>query len=202
MWIYPMKPKRINESLLSSLRLDDYVLEKKYDGHRAILVVGEHGPRLFTRQKTDLVMPDNIRPQIEALNLPAGTILDGELWTPTKRGSWTQNKSVVCSLSFWDIMAFQGQLTGAMPLDKRRWILEHMIGDGTQDVKVVEQEPVTVERIAEIRKEAVEHREATQSRSGFVHGVVLKRRGSPRRDNPNRSAEHADWLKIVYFAQN
>lgn len=202
MWLFPMKPRRINETLLSSLRLDDYVMERKYDGHRAILVVGKSGPKLFTRHKTDLVMTDNIRPQIESLNLPEGTVLDGELWTPTKRGSWTQNRSVVCSLSFWDVMAFQGQLVGSLPLEKRRFVLERMIGDGTEDIKVVEQEAVTRERIEKIRKEAMDHRQATQSRSGFVHGVVLKRKGSPRRDHPNRSVEHPDWMKIVYWAQN
>lgn len=201
-WIFPMKPMRINESLLKSLDLSNYVLEKKYDGFRALLLVEENGFRLMTRQKTELAVPNNLRPQIEALRLPPGTVLDGELWTPSKRGSWRHDKNVVCSLTFWDVMAYGGKSVGPMPLEDRRALLEKLVGKDTEDVKLVEWEPVTPERIEEIRKEAMEHRAASQSRSGFVHGVVLKRKGSPRRDNPNRSAEHADWMKIVYFAQN
>jgi ATP-dependent DNA ligase len=201
-WIYPMKPMRINESLLSSLKLGDYILEKKYDGFRALLIVDEHGFKLMTRQRTELAIPNNLRPQIEALKLPPGTVLDGELWTPSKRGSWRHDKSVVCSLAFWDVMAFDGKSVGAMPLEDRRAIMEKLLGRGTEDIKPVEWEEVTPARIEEIRKEAMEHRVASQSRSGFVHGVVLKRKGSPRRDNPSRSVEHADWMKIVYWAQN
>lgn len=201
-WIYPMKPMRINETLLSSLKLDDYVLEKKYDGFRALLIVEENGFKLFTRQKTEMVVPNNLRPQIEALRLPPGTVLDGELWTPTKRGSWTQDKNVVCSLTFWDVIAFEGKSIGQMTIEQRRFVLDRLIPEGVKDIRIVEWEPVTKERIEEIRKEAMEHRVSSQSRSGFIHGVVLKRKGSPRRDNPNRSVEHADWMKIVYWAQN
>lgn len=201
-WIYPMKPVRINESFLKSLDLGNYVLEKKYDGFRAILIVEEGGFRLMTRQKTELAVPNNLRPQIESLKLPPGTVLDGELWTPSKRGSWRHDKNVVCSLTFWDIIAHGGRSAGAMPLEERRALLERLVGEGAEDVKLVEWEPVTPERIEQIRKEAMEHRATSQSRSGFVHGVVLKRKGSPRRDNPNRSAEHSDWLKVVYWDQN
>ena len=201
-WIFPFKPMKINESLLGSLNLDDYVLEKKYDGYRALLIVEEGGFKLFTRQKVEIPVPNNLRPQLESLKLPAGTVLDGELWTPTSRGSWTHDRNVVCSLTFWDVMAQDGKSVGAKTLEERRAILEELVGVGTENVGLVIQEPVTKERIEEIRKEAMEHRVASQSRSGFVHGVVLKRKGSPRRDNPNRSVEHADWMKLVYWAQN
>lgn len=201
-WIFPFKPMKINDSLLGSLKLDDYVLEKKYDGYRALLIVEEAGFKLFTRQKVELPIPNNLRPQIESLKLPVGTVLDGELWTPSSRGSWTHDRNVVCSLTFWDVIAFDGKSVGSNTLEERRAVLENLLGAGTENVGLVVQEPVTKERIEEIRKEAMEHRVASQSRSGFVHGVVLKRKGSPRRDNPNRSVEHADWMKLVYWAQN
>lgn len=201
-WIFPFKPMKINDSLLGSLKLDDYVLEKKYDGYRALLIVEEAGFKLFTRQKVELPIPNNLRPQIESLKLPTGTVLDGELWTPSSRGSWTHDRNVVCSLTFWDVIAFDGKSVGSNTLEERRAVLENLLGAGTENVGLVVQEPVTKERIEEIRKEAMEHRVASQSRSGFVHGVVLKRKGSPRRDNPNRSVEHADWMKLVYWAQN
>lgn len=201
-WIYPMKPMRINDSLLGSLKLEDYILEKKYDGYRALLIVEEGGFKLFTRQKVELPIPNNLRPQIESLKLPPGTMLDGELWTPASRGSWTHDRNVVCSLTFWDVIAHGGKSAGSTPLEDRRALLEGLLGKGTENVGLVEWEPVTKERIEEIRKEAMEHRVASQSRSGFIHGVVLKRKGSPRRDSPNRSVEHVDWMKIVYWAQN
>jgi len=200
LWTYPMKPVRVSESILKKIKLDDYVLEEKYDGHRAILISGERGVKLFTRMKTEIQIPDNLKQQLDVLKIPEGIVLDGEIWTPSKRGSWAQNKNIICSLTFWDVINYEGNPVGKKSLEERRAILEKVIGNGMENIGLVVQKPVTIECVEETRKKAMGHRVDSQSRSGFIHGVVLKRKGSPRRDNPGRSVEHVDWMKIVYFS--
>lgn len=72
------------------------------------------------------------------------------------------------------------------------------VGRGNGGVRVVEQEAATEVRVKEIYEESSAVRKENQSRSGFVHGVVLKLKGSPRRDHATRSREHSDWLKVVF----
>jgi len=167
-----------------------------FDGWRALLIIGSTAT-LWTREKTRIEMPDNLREQIESLRLPEGTVLDGEIWNPTKRGSWRHNKSVKCMLTFWDAIKAGRKDVSGLPLEQRRAEMETVLGAGTDDVKTVQWLPATKEAYAEVRREAESFREQAQSRSGFIHGAVLKRRGSPRRDNVVRCVEHADWLKLV-----
>jgi ATP-dependent DNA ligase len=203
MWIYPQKPVRISESFLSKINPDNYVLESKYDGFRALLTKENGIIRMFTRNRNEMIIPENLISQINSMDLPDGVMLDGEVWTPSKRGSWVHDKSVECSLTFWDIMAYDGKLLIKETLEERQNILQSIIEPGHHpDVKYIQSEHVSVERIREIREEAVQHKTESKSRSGFIHGVVLKRKGSVRRDHVKRSVEHPDWLKIVFWDQN
>jgi ATP-dependent DNA ligase len=200
-WLFPFKPVRVRESIFESIDPQKYILEKKYDGWRALLIAGPV-PILWTREKTRIDMPDNLRPQIESLNLPDGTVLDGEIWTPEKRGAWRHNKGVDCRLTLWDAIRSGKRDLSALPLEARRTELESLLGAGTRDVGIVEWLPADAASYATVRAEAESFREQAQSRSGFIHGAVLKRRGSPRRDHAVRCVEHADWLKIVVDGMN
>ncbi len=62
-----MKPVRINVKGLERLSLDRYVLEKKYDGHRAILVADGGKKRLLTRQKNPITIPASLQEQLREL---------------------------------------------------------------------------------------------------------------------------------------
>ncbi len=199
-FMFPVKPKRINESMLDVLDLSKYTMEVKLDGFRAMVESAGGQVRVFTRQKEPMVVPENLRPQLERLGLPDGTVLDAELWTPTKRGSWVQNPSVECVLSVWDVVSDGKVPMGPRPIEERREALKRLLGNlhYAKDIRIVVPEPVTKARVEEIRRIVEDHRAGTQSRSGFIHGVVLKRNRSPRHDHPNRSIEHTDWLKIVF----
>lgn len=200
-WMFPFKPVRVRETIFETIDPKKYVMEKKYDGWRAILIVGQT-PTLWTREKTRIEMPDNLRPQIEALRLPDGTVLDGEIWTPSKRGAWRHNKGVACKLTVWDVVRSGRRDLSAAPLEERRLELKAILGPGAEDVGAVEWLPADAASYAEVRREAESFRVQAQSRSGFVHGAVLKRLGSPRRDHAVRCVEHADWLKIVVDGMN
>lgn len=196
-WKYPFKPVRVTESVFGTIDTSAYVMERKYDGFRAVLIVGRGRCELWTREQRRIEMPDNLASQVASLGLPDGTVLDGEIWTPTKRGSWRHNRSVVCQLTFWDaIWAGRSDLSRA-PLEERTAALRGLVDGKATDVAVVEQLPASLEGYRRIVEEAEAFRASSESRSGFVHGAVLKRRGSPRRDHSTRCVEHPDWLKLV-----
>lgn len=203
-WKHPMKPVRVTEAVFDGIVTQDrYVMEKKYDGWRAVVVCDWSGRvSLWTREKRPIDVPDNLRPQLAGLGLPPGTVMDGEIWNPLKRGSWSHNRSVRCLITLWDVVQVGGTDLGQAPIEARYERLASIVGGGAEDVSVVERIPATAEALREVRAEAEARRSVGSLRSGFIHGVVLKRRGSPRRDHCSRCVEHADWRKIVFWSQN
>jgi ATP-dependent DNA ligase len=197
-WTYPQKPVRINLRSLGVHPLNRYWLEKKYDGHRAILIVDGGQRKLFTRQRFSIAVAPELTAQLGSLKLEEGTVLDGEIWNPLKRGGWTADGREPSVLTFWDCMRDGAKDMSSRPLEERRAALVKAVGDGNEGVRVVEQEAATEARVKEIYEESSTVRKENRSRSGFVHGVVLKLRGSPRRDHATRSKEHSDWLKVVF----
>ena len=193
-----MKPVRINSRSMSSHALAKYVMEKKYDGHRAILIVDGGAKKLFTRQKAPILIPPELTAQLASVEMKEGTVLDGEIWNPLKRGGWTSEGREPSVLTFWDCMREGMEDMSARPLEERRAALLRQVGPGNDGVRVVQQEPASEARAHEIYEESSAMRKEAQSRSGFVHGVVLKLKSSPRRDHATRSKEHPDWLKVVF----
>lgn len=199
---FPMKPVRVTEAVLdTAVNPDGYVLERKYDGWRAMVCI-EDRITLWTREKRAIEMPNNLRDQLYAMDLPRGTVLDGEIWNPLKRGSWSHNRSVNCLLTLWDAVRVGGVEMSHLPLEERHAALRSLMRPQAPEVTAVEHLPATREVLESVRADAVRHWAEAELRSGFVHGVVLKRRGSPRRDHATRCVEHADWMKIVFFPQN
>lgn len=174
-------------------------MEKKYDGFRVVPRTDPYSTRLWTREKQPIDATDNLLPQLAALNLKPGTVLDGEIWTPTKRGSWRHDKTVQCLITLWDVIRDGSKDLSKTPLEERRHILQNLVeGTDCPDITVVESVDLTKENYESIKEEANAFRDKTGSRSGFIHGVVIKRKKSPRRDHATRSTEHPDWLKIVF----
>lgn len=191
-----MKPKRVPMDFARTLPPDQWVLERKYDGHRAMVVL-DGGVSLWTRDRVRTEAPTNVRAQLEELRIPDKTVLDAELWNPLKRGSWRHNPQVQCVLSVWDAVVIGGKDVGGLPLEDRRRRLEEAVAEASH-VRLVEQVPCSPEAIDQVLTEAREFRKAEAIRSGFIHGVVLKKLGSPRRDTATRCKEHPDWLKVVF----
>jgi ATP-dependent DNA ligase len=197
LWKYPFKPVRATWAAFKTLPMSNYFMEKKYDGWRAIVQVGQEGVTLWTRDKALITMPDNLGRQLAALEMPAGTLLDGEIWNMSKRGAWRHNKSVVCALTLWDAVRIDSRDLSNEPIEIRRQQLEQLLaGHDTPDIKTTEILPADEALARQIDEDAHAMREGV--RSGYIHGVVLKRKGSPRRDHAVRCVEHADWIKIVF----
>ncbi len=174
-------------------------MEKKFDGWRAIVQVDRGYVTLWTREKRKIEMPTSLQAQLDSLRMPDGTVLDGEIWNLNKRGSWRHNKNAVCALTLWDAIRVDKRDLSDLPLEERRSKLEALLSVVTTPmISTTEILQPTLELAKVVEQEALAFRESSNARSGFIHGVVLKRRGSPRRDHAVRSVEHADWIKVVF----
>lgn len=196
-WQFPMKPVRVDINIFNRQKFDGYSLEYKFDGWRAI-IIADSETRLWTRQKQPILIPDNLATQLKKLNLPCGTVLDGEIWNPAKRGGWKQSPTDTCRITVWDIIRIGSKSLSDTPIEDRRQILNSILKPECDHIKPVQVFEATKENCELAWLQAVQMRESLESRSGFIHGVVLKRNGSPRRDHACRSVEHPDWLKIVF----
>ncbi len=198
--MYPQKPVRVNDDIFGSIDLSGYVMEPKYDGFRILLYKMNNKFEFYTRDKVSMEITDNLTEELKSSNIPNGTILDGEIWTPSKRGSWRHNKSVICKLTFWDVVSMNFNMTSKKNYNERRNILEDL-NLNTSSISIVEKFDANIENERMIRGIATVHKDAG-TRSGFIHGVVLKKKYSVRRDHCKKCHEHPDWMKIVYWAQN
>jgi ATP-dependent DNA ligase len=153
---------------------------------------------LFTRDHTRIEIPENLSSQIQELALPVGTVLDGEIWNPEKRGAWRHSRKTRCMLTFWDVIRTGYENLEDKPLSERYQILRNLLAKNTEDISIIEQFEADSKLTKEIYESAITHRNNIKSRSGYIHGIVLKRKNSPRRDHATKTHEHPDWLKIVF----
>lgn len=189
-----MKPIRINEEVFRNLNQLNYTMEFKFDGMRIVPIIGSNRVQTFTRLKQPMKVPGYISNKLNDLQLPAGSVFDGEIWSLTQRGGWSTLPPGQCMVTLWDIMRLGTKDLTQCPIEERRSILYRLIPDN-DIIRVSEVLPLS--SLDEIRREAFRAREG--HRSGSIHGVVLKKNGSIRRDHATRSFEHPDWLKVVWF---
>lgn len=193
---YPMKPVRVTERILKQVS-DRYDMERKYDGHRAVVTVSDDRVAFWTREKRPMSVPRAVLEAVAEMGMPPGTVLDGEIWSSTKRGGWSSSGEDPCKVVFWDAVRVGHRSLSEDPIEARRTELARLVGGGSALVSVVSVMDATPEVLEAVREEAETARKARNARSGYIHGVVLKRKGSPRRDRSTRCAEHADWMKIL-----
>ena len=100
-WTFPFKPVRVDPGVFDRLDCSLYTAELKFDGWRAVLIAGPSEAELWTREKRRIEIPDSLRSDLDKLRLPTGTVLDGEIWNPEKRGGWKHSKGSECRLTLY-----------------------------------------------------------------------------------------------------
>lgn len=194
---YPMKPVRVDEEIFSRIDSSQYTMESKYDGFRCLLNIGKT-VKMFTREMRFMETPDCLDKPFKDLNIPEDSIFDGEIWNVSKRGAWRHDRSSECQIVIWDVIKLAGKYKNESPIEERRDIVERYIPNNSfiKPVDIFEANKTIYE---DIKQNALNHRESTKSKTGYIHGVVIKKNRSVRRDHPNRSFEHPDWMKIVFI---
>jgi len=192
-----MKPMKVDEDIFKRVNCDDYIMEKKYDGYR-VIIQKDITIKLFSRHKNRFDIPTNLIDQLNSMQIPNGTVFDGEIWNLNKRGSWNYSKEDECKITLWDTMIWNHKDVTHETIEKRYGYLSGLTSD-CGSINVISRHEVNPTVFNQIKKDAYEHRKLNDNRSGFIHGVVLKKKESMRRDDPKRTKEHPDWLKIVLF---
>lgn len=150
-FVEPMTAKEcVTEEEQDSLfNNNDYILEEKYDGTRAVLHFTHNGTRCFSRRVSEktgwLCENSDSLPHLRDIKIPSleGTIIDGELFIPNrpfKDVSSTLNcssdkaierqKSLgVVVLHAFDIIRYKGVLLVNMPLVRRKYYLQKVVDE-------------------------------------------------------------------------
>ena len=110
MFVFPNKPIRIFDpsSFVSNLDLSQWVVQPKWDGHRALPMCDEKGEvTVYSRHGTPLSLAKNNWQWLSMLDLPRPWLLDGEMLPCGKR------------LIVWDYAILGGQYGMLKPYRER-----------------------------------------------------------------------------------
>lgn len=169
---------------------EEYITELKLDGIRLILSKFNNKIRLYTRHNNEVTA---MFPEIyEDLDIPDGTVLDGELIVPGVNGApdfeammerFKSKKSQhIIQFCVFDIIYYAGERITSLPLIERKDILNQLNFDSERIVQVqwIEGNGVPYFRLVEGQD---------------LEGIVLKRKNSKYRIN-KRSDQ---WLKVINY---
>jgi DNA ligase 1 len=169
----------------------DYITELKLDGIRLIYSVDQAGKvRLYSRHNNEITSKF---PELQNLEIPPGTVLDGELIVSDHDGKpdfeamisrfmSSKDKSPVSFVAF-DVIQHEGDRVTKLPLLERKEILAEIVPNDSS--------LITKSQFIEGHGEA--YFEAIKAQG--LEGIVLKRKDS-RYEFGKRS--HS-WLKVINY---
>lgn len=179
--------------LKDTAKLENYVLELKFDGTRLLPHIGDSSITLFTRNGVSELSKQYpvIVDAVKSLNLPTGTILDGELVFYTPDGNVEFQSALITHETMiarkltpkfvvFDILKYDGVSCTDMPWNARRVFLE---------TRIVENNNIAISKVYYNPNEynALFENEVNSGREG----VVLKQKTSKYMINKRNST----WLK-------
>lgn len=185
MFISPM----LLESAKDPFDSDDYITEIKFDGIRLIASKPNGQIRLYTRHNNEVTAKF---PELHTLQIPDGTVLDGELIVPGPTGAGDfeammerfQSQKSYHPIVFcvFDILRLDGESVTSKPLYERKELLSGLALDHP-NVKIVDSVTGNGRAVFELAK------------SSGIEGVVMKRANSSYAENKRSDR----WLKIVNY---
>ncbi|MGG3469225.1 RNA ligase family protein [Neobacillus pocheonensis] len=187
MFISPMLLNKTDQPFDS----DDYVTELKLDGIRLIYSVDDAGKvRLYSRHNNEITSKF---PELYNLDIPPGTVLDGELIVSDKDGKpdfeavmsrfmSSKDKSQITFVAF-DVIQRKGERITNLPLLERKEILQDIVPHDTS----------LIAKTQFIEGHGSAYFDAIKEQS--LEGIVLKRKDS-RYEIGKRSQS---WLKVINY---
>jgi len=158
---------------------DSWTMEVKYDGFRLVWVMADR-PRQYARSGMEHT---GEHAWLDAMVLPAGTILDGEMVpvgeaSAYASGDWRRALRYVV----FDVPRLGGHDLQSQPLDTRRQVVEMIVGEANQPLLVQASRVLGVPDLDE----------AECLMNNGIEGVMLKRRASTYQ----AGKRSWDWLKV------
>ena len=168
---------------------DSYITELKLDGIRLIWTKFNDKVRLYTRHNNEVTSKF---PEIHNLDMPNGTILDGELIVPDtankpnfemimERFSSKINTHFI-QYCIFDIIQYGGQKLSSNPLWYRKEVLSNVLEPSENIVLAQYIDGYGIEYFDLVKQQELE-------------GIVLKRKDSTYQINKRSK----DWLKVINY---
>ncbi len=187
MFVSPMLLHKIDEPFDD----ESYITELKLDGIRFIYSVDLDGSvRMYSRHNNEVTARF---PELAALNLPPGTVLDGELIATDDAGKpdfeavmgrFMSRKSLTpITYTVFDVLQYGGKSTIKLPLLDRKELLNEIVPDDTY----------LLSKVQFIEGNGIAYFDVVKAQA--LEGIVLKRKDSryavgKRSDN---------WLKVINY---
>lgn len=187
MFISPMLLQKSDQPFNS----DDYITELKLDGIRIIYSVDKASKvRLYSRHNNEITSKF---PELHNLEIPPGTVLDGELIVSDNDGKpdfeavmsrfmSSRDKSQITFVAF-DVIQHKGERITKLPLLERKEVLADILPDDTSLIAKTQ----FIEGHGEAYFDAIKEQ--------ALEGIVLKRKDS-RYEVGKRTQS---WLKVINY---
>jgi DNA ligase 1 len=172
---------------------DSYITELKLDGIRLILSKIKNRIRLYTRHNNEVTSKF---PELLNIDIPDGTILDGEIIVTDPAGKpdfeasmsrFQSNRNILTegtlTYAVFDIIQFRGQSVTRLPLLERKQLLDDVI---VQDTSLI-----TKVKFLEGHGSAYFDLVKEQG----LEGIVLKRKDS----HYEVGKRSQSWLKVINY---
>ena len=169
---------------------EDWITELKLDGIRLILEKFNDTIRLYTRHDNEVT---SRFPELTTLDIPDGTILDGELIVTDEKGKPDfeymmerfSSKKTNHNVSFcvFDVLYYKKEKKTNWPLIKRKELLDEIIPEDTP----------LLSKVSFINGNAIEFFELVKQQD--LEGIVIKDKNS--RYQINKRSDN--WLKVINY---
>ncbi|AND39636.1 RNA ligase family protein [Cytobacillus oceanisediminis] len=187
MFISPMLLQKSEEPFDNS----DYITELKLDGIRLIYSVDTAGKvRLYSRHNNEITAKF---PELHSLDLPPGTVLDGELIVTDSAGkpdfeammSRFQSSKSTAPVSFvvFDVLQREGERVTGMSLLERKELLADLVPTDSG----------LLSKVQFVEGHGAAYYNAVQAQG--LEGIVLKRKDSRYQVGKRSDA----WLKVINY---
>lgn len=187
MFISPMLLHKSDEPFNDS----EYLTELKLDGIRFEYTVDLTGKvRMYSRHKNEVT---SRFPELLSLNIPPGTILDGEIIVSDKDGKpdfeammekfMSSKSDAKVSYVVFDVLMYQGKSVRNLPLLKRKEILAEIIPVDTP----------LLSKVQFIEGHGKEYFDLVKAQS--LEGIVLKKKNTKYEANKRSHS----WLKVINY---
>lgn len=187
MFVSPMLLNKID----TPFEDENYLTELKLDGIRLILSKFNHSIKLYTRHKNEVTSKF---PELLTIDIPDGTVLDGELIVPGENGKPDfeammerfQSTRSVHAIQFcvFDIIYYKGEKVTPLPLVERKKLIADVLPKDNHHIVEVQW----------LLGNATQYFELIKQNS--LEGIVLKKSDS-KYDIDKRSQ---NWLKLINYS--
>ncbi|WJV20771.1 RNA ligase family protein [Rossellomorea marisflavi] len=186
MFISPMLLHRSKEPFND----DAFITELKLDGIRLILSKIDDKIRLYTRHNNDVT---SLFPELLNVEIPDGTILDGELIVTDQKGKpdfeammerfQSKRSTHPVSYSVFDVIHYNNANVSYKPLIERKEILD----------KIIKVDTPLINKVMWMYGKGVDYFDVVKDHD--LEGIVIKNANSLYKPN-TRSQE---WLKVINY---